>query len=94
MWEAEAETSGILALSGLITREEETVLFQFYIWYRWVRLTVRQHGVVRLITGTRTAHCACGRACRQNFWGCAHGWSTGRNLRAMDLVRSLQLERA
>jgi hypothetical protein len=69
-------------------------MLAFYVWCRWVRLTIRQHGLVRLMTGNRTMHCACGRARRGYCWGCAHGWSTGRNLCAMDLVRSLQLERA
>jgi hypothetical protein len=72
-------------------------MLRFYVWCRWVRLTTRRYGFIAMMVpcvGPRAKHASVGRAVRDTQWDRAHGRSTGYQLRAYDLVRALQMERA
>lgn len=70
-------------------------MLRFYVLCRWVRLTARRYGLMSLAFGHTARHAGVGRSrVRDTVWARAHGAATGYQLRALDLVRALQLERA
>jgi hypothetical protein len=70
-------------------------MLRFYVLCRWARLTFRRYGVLSLAFGHTSRHAGVGRGSgRDTVWARAHGAATGYQLRALDLVRALQLERA
>lgn len=68
-------------------------MLRFYIFCRWVRLTIRRYGAAYLVLRARPRHAGVGRGLREQSWGRAHGDSTGWNITTGDITAMLEKER-
>lgn len=66
-------------------------MVRFYVFVRWVRLTVRRYGATYLVRTTRPRHAALGRGNVRDMG--QHGAMTGWNLPSGELVLACQRER-
>lgn len=69
------------------------MLLRFYVFCRWMRLTIRRYGTAYLVIRYRPRHAGVGRAIREQVWGRAHGDSTGWNITTGDITAMLERER-